>query len=159
MSKSIISTSTIDPVLNQILTKELEALRVKERPGLHYDGPQWAYWAMHDNHVKQFDKLIHVLKQLKVGEWDKRNFSLLLDSLAMGPANVTPFAIEWSFKYAPKARREAAAKIASADYSSTGLTKAVLVTHPFPPSTCYDEMWRGFRGSKLKEAGAYQWLT
>lgn len=155
---SVINLSQTASRLNPVLENEMQNLKALERPQMDFDGPQWVYWAMNNGHVAQFTSLVDVLKQLKKGEWDPSNFSLLLDALAFGPANVTPFAFEWSFLYSPREHRKIAHVLAKQDYSCKGLTKAILATHPFPPSTCYNEMWRGFRGSKLKEQGAYTWL-
>lgn len=159
MSKSLILRSPIPADIQNKLDDQLNWLKSKERPDMAFDGPQWAYWAINDAHVPQFNNLIRVLKDLKSGKWDRKDFGLLADALAFGPANVTPFAFQWSFCWAPKHARILASKLACDDYTCAGLTKAVIATHPFPPSDHYQRMWVGFDGSMVSKQGAYTWLT
>jgi hypothetical protein len=138
-----------------------DRLKAKERdPRLVSDTAQWLYWASHKHHVGKFNKLIDILKVMKKRPLTWSEHSLLLDALAVGHTNITPYRVEWVFKYAPKRARQIAINHIDYNRLQPSVEEAVIACNPTDPSQgqAYSDLWRNFKVKPyLKNDNAFDW--
>lgn len=120
---------------------------------------QWLYWAAHGSYSKKFDQLLVILKECKNRPLSVSETGLLIDALAVGSTNITPARVEWTFKFAPRKVRHAAANHIDLNNLQDTVEEAVIGATPLDPSDkqYYDPLWRRFKSSLLKDPNAYKW--
>jgi hypothetical protein len=133
----------------------------RERGTSNVSGPQWLVWACEPHLFDKFAKLSEILKDLRSGKWDKQDLGLLLDALAFGKTNVTPWAVEWAFNYAPPGTRDFVRTRLDEHNPDDSIELGVIAAMPFDPSSdkYYHELWTSFHGSLSSKKGAYLWYS